>query len=163
MAQEMVLIKSFLINRPNQIKLFDIKIPKLAQNIIGIEMGMRWINGLIPKHPVYNNKTNLLKINRNVLLGELKLQSFDKHSIFYAQELKLDQNFIQTDFSSLRFSPKPFTHQSKSYQEPIHVNANITVAQAIYKNQLQISTPYSYSVQVYIWVEGKIHPSTSSG
>lgn len=155
MNREVVIIKSLLIDQPKQVKVFDIKIPRQAKNIIGVEMGMQWLLGERPTHPAYNSRDGFMKIYPNVLIGELKLQSYERATIFYAQELKLHQNFIHTDFSSSKFSPQPFTHQTHSHEDPITIDGNITIAQGIYKDQLALTTPYKYIVTIYIWIENK--------
>lgn len=155
MNKEVVIIKSLLIDQPQQVKVFDIKIPRQAKNIIGVEMGMTWQLGELPTHPVYNSRDGFMKIYPNVLIGELKLQSYERSNIFYSQELKLHHNFIHTDFSSLKFSPQPFTHQTHSHEDPISVDGNITITQGIYKDQLQLRMPYKYIVTIYIWIENK--------
>ncbi len=155
MNKEIVIIKSLLIDSPNQVKVFDIKIPRQAHNIIGVEMSMRWHSGTLPTHPVFNLRDGFMKMYRNTLLGELKLQSFERANIFYSQELKLYQNFIHTDFTSRKFSPTPYTHQTHSFEDPIKVDGNITIVQGIYKDQLLLPMPYSYTVMIYVWIENK--------
>ena len=155
MNKEVVILKSLLIDKPGQVSVFDIKIPRQAQSIIGVELGMKWQLGVLPRHPLFDPIDGFLKIYPNVLVGELKLQSYERASIFYAQEIRLDQNFIYSDFSSKEFSPQPFTHNTQTHEDPINIDGNITLAQGIYKDQLQLAMPYRYLITVYIWIENK--------
>ncbi len=155
MNREVVIIKSLLIDQPKQVKVFDVKIPRQAKNIIGIEMGMRLQSGQMPAHPAYNIADGFMKFYPNVLIGELKLQSYDRSTIFYAQELKQDHNFIHTDYSSTKFNPQPFTHETYAHEDPITVDAKCTVIQGIYKDQFKLTTPYKYIVSIYIWIDNK--------
>jgi hypothetical protein len=118
-------------------------------------MGMKWHLGVLPKHPLFSSGDGFLKFYPNTLIGELKLQSYERASIFYSQELKVDRNFIHSDFSSQEFSPQPYTHQTHNYEDPIKIDGNITIAQGIYKDLLQLAMPYRYTVTVYIWIENK--------
>jgi hypothetical protein len=155
MNKEVVIIKSILIDKPKQVKVFDLKIPRQAKNIIGIELGMRWNLGALPPPPLFDQNDGFLKMYRNILFGELKLQSYDNAKIFYTQELTQHQNFIHSDFTAKRFNPTPFTHQTHLLEDPIHLNGDATIIQGIYKDQLELLTPYSYTVNVYVWLENK--------
>ncbi len=155
MNNEGVLIKSFVINKNKQIKVFDIKIPRQAQYIIGMEMGLVFESGTIPHHPVFNEEEALLTFKPSIVLGELKLQSFDSANLFYVEELKVCQNFNQADFSGLGFNPTPYSHQTKSLEDPINVSGGITIAQGVYRNSLELPIPYRYKVNVYVWLKNK--------
>ncbi|MBA2613358.1 MAG: hypothetical protein H0U95_15425 [Bacteroidetes bacterium] len=155
MNKEVVIIKSILIDRPKQVKVFDIKIPRQAKNIIGIEMGMRWHLGALPRPPLFDSLDGFFKMYRNILFGELKLQSYNEAKIFYSQELSQDQNFIHSHFTAKKFNPTPFTHQAHLLEDPIFLNGDATIIQGIYKDQLELLTPYSYTVNVYVWLENK--------
>lgn len=155
MNKEVVIIKRFLIDKPKQLKAFDIKIPRHVKQIIGVELGMTMQSGILPRHPRFNSKDGFLKIYRNIHIGELKLQSLDSSKLFYTQELIQYQNFIYGDFSSKQFHPSPYTHQRHSLEDPIYLSGASTLIQGIYQDQLELPTAYSYIVQVYLWLENK--------
>ena len=155
MNKEVVIIKRILIDKPNQLSVFDIKIPRQAKKIIGIEMGLRWLTGTAPTEPLFNSSDGFFKINRNTTVGELKLQSYDSAKVFYTNELIIFQNFTHSDFTSSGFKPSAFTHQTQSTLDPIQITENPAIVQGIYKDILKPLTAFSYSVNIYVWLENK--------
>lgn len=155
MNKETVISKTLIIDKPNQTQVFDIKIPRDTKQIIGLEMGMRWELGNFPKKPVNPRHDTIMTFYRDTVLGELKLQNFERTGIFYAGELIVYQNVMHSDFATKALSPTAYTHQKQALEDPIHLNGDITLAQGIYKNTLQLATPYRYVVTVYVWLEKK--------
>ena len=157
MKRESAIITNFLIERPKQIKLFQLKIPREAENIIGIEMGLTWLNGILPAIVPPLEWTLPMTMNRNIVLGEVKLQSYEKANVFYTQELVLNQNLAPADFTSKYFVPKAYTHQNQSNEDQVQVSGTTTILQGVYKDALaeQIVGSYRYIVRVYVWHDRK--------
>lgn len=173
MKRESVIISSFNIERTNQIKLFQVRIPREAKNIIGVEMGMRWLVGAVPPPtsvpgpppgpvswppplPVGGLQTIL---RRNQLVGELKLQSYEKANIFYTGELVLDQNIDNRDFTHPRFANKVYSHGLAMHEDPVSVNGDTTLVQGVFRNRLPVVGNFQFRVFVYIWTEAKVDQS----
>lgn len=161
MNRESVIITSIAITQPGQVKLFQVKIPREVEHIIGIEMGMQWRQGSeLPA--VSGPQTDLMPLafQQNVLVGELKLQSYERARIFYAGELLLNRNMAYADFTQKWFSPKVYSHQHESHAEEIKVSGRTTLIQGVYRDQLNNSNIYSYryNVNVYVWTETKEQP-----
>jgi hypothetical protein len=157
MKREGVIVTTFTIERQKQVKLFQIKIPREAQNIVGVEMGLKWISG-VPAVPEILPLWNLpMTIKRNLNIGELKLQSYEKANIFYTGELVINQNGDTADFTSEYFSPKAYTHQGVSHEDEVQVNGNTTLIQGAFRDKLseQQEGNYAYKVYVYLWVAVK--------
>lgn len=169
MKGEGVIITSFVIERSNQIKLFQVRIPREAKNIIGVEMSMRWIAGTVPPPssvpgpppgpPSWPPPTPIggtpFIIRRNQLVGELKLQSYEKANIFYTGELVIDQNIDNRDFTASKFAPKVYTHQQVMNEDPVMVNGNTTLIQGVFRNKFPIVGAFQYRVFVYVWASVK--------
>jgi hypothetical protein len=155
MMREKVVITALVINKVGQVKHFQIKLPKTAKRIIGIELGGRLITNtkdLIVPRP--NDSHTAFK--RNTLLGELKLQSCENANVFYAGHLQSDNNIGYGDFSENQFwKAKPFTHQTMTFEETVIVNAESTIVQGVYKDRIgeQYETDVNYLVNVYLWYE----------
>jgi hypothetical protein len=148
-----VIVKTLEIVTPHQVNIFDIKIPRQAQYIIGIELSYIWKYGNLPTEPPSDQPYELMTFFPSIQLGELKVQSYDQARVFYAEELKACQNFKQTDFTEKGFKPRPFTHQSQRLEEPIKLDGISTLIQAIYKNTLELPPPYRYQVNLYVWLQ----------
>jgi hypothetical protein len=169
MKREGVIISSFTIERPNQIQLFQVRIPREAKNIIGVEMGMRWLNGAFPTPipsspappatpawpPLFPVGGTPFLFKRNQLVGELKLQSYEKANIFYTTELLIDQNIGINNFTSSFFPAKVYSHQTVMNEEVVNVGGDTTLVQGVFRNKFDIVGAFQYKVFVYVWVEAK--------
>ena len=99
---------------------------------------------------------SLIPFKRNTFIGELKLQSCEEANIFYATHLQTDENIGAGDFSQNRnWKASAFTHQSKTEEDIVIVDADTTIVQGIYKDRIgeMNKTDVEYIVNVYVWVE----------
>lgn len=169
MIREQVVVTSIRINKAGQVKHFQVKLPKNTTRIIGVEFGGRWLatgreDGTIPRvselvglaavgtAPEY--KPTLFK--RNLLIGEIKLQSCEEANIFYAADLQGDSNLGYGDFSQNAFwQAAAFTHQAHAFEEKVIVDGNSTIIQGVYKDRYAEQTKQipNYLVNLYVWTE----------
>lgn len=157
MMRESVIITPLVIERPKQIRLFQLKIPREAQNIIGVELGVNFQNGA-PVPPVPPEGWVLpMTFSRNLCIGELKLQSYEKANIFYTGELTMNNNMDQADFTSRWFTPKVYTHQTESHESDVSVSGATTIIQGVYRDRYSESygDAFKYTVYLYVWIEAK--------
>jgi hypothetical protein len=150
MMQEQVCITPLAINKAGQVKHFQIRLPKTAKKVIGVEIGGRFLNGskLVPNI----NSDALFK--RNQLVGELKLQSCEEANVFFAGELRLDSNMAYGDYTkNTQWIPEVFTHQMQTFEDVVITNADSTVINGMYKDNigLQNQQSVSYLLNVYLW------------
>ncbi len=155
MKKEGVIVSTFTIQRPRQVELFQVNIPREAANIIGIELGCRWISGAIPPLPVAPSNPLPVAINRNLVIGEVQLQSYEVANQFYSGELTLNRNHNYADFSNVGFAPKPYTHQQKAHEDEVMVNGNTTIIKGAYRDKAadHVEGSYQYQVKIYVWAE----------
>lgn len=163
MIREQVIITALSIQKAGQVKHFQVKLPKNAKRIIGIELGGRWLsltqNSFVvpPKEiikEVFRDKG--LAFKRNFLIGEVRLQSCEEANIFYAGHLQWDSNIGHADFSKNKnWTPFVFTHQENAFEERIIVDGESTILQGIYKDRSgeQNSPLVNYLLNVYVWIE----------
>ena len=158
--RERVIITSFDIRAIGEHKYFQIKLPANANRIIGIEVTNRIYILEVPTQAdsgkgkggaVQNNNV----FQRNLIIGDLRLQSCEEANIFYATYVEADRNVAYLDYTSAAFQPKPYTHQRRALEEPIIVDAESTIIQGMYKD---LSNPDAdhhpvYTVNVYVWYE----------
>ncbi|MFL5763882.1 MAG: hypothetical protein ACJ77K_08080 [Bacteroidia bacterium] len=178
MTREQVVITQVRITKAGQVKHFQVKLPKNAKRIIGVELSARGLlndrASLVAAPPkiepvrevigtyadgaatgVEGSKASAF-FQRNILIGEVKLQSCEEANLFYAGYLQLDQNLSLGDFSQSRFwTPSVFTHQAQSFEEVVIVDAESTIIQGICRDQVgeQNKTDYNYLISVYVWIE----------
>jgi hypothetical protein len=101
----------------------------------------------------------LLPIKRSVLFGELKLQSCEEANIFYAAEIRNNENLEQGDFSDNTFwTPREYTHQGRSLEEEVSVKGDTTIIQGVFVDKVgeDFDVDAEYVVHVYVWVEVEI-------
>ena len=158
MNRESVIIKTLEIKNPTQVCMFQIRIPREVENIVGVEMGMNWTRS----YPSQNDDTDRdwklpLTMNTTAVVGELKLQSFEKSNMFYSGELALDRSMDFGDFTYNWFKPYPYTHQFSAFEDSIAVPGTTTLINGVFKDTLYIYglLEYQYTVKIYIWLQSK--------
>ena len=157
MKREGAIITTLTIDRPGQTKLFQVKIPREAKNIIGVELGFVWLTGSHPGGSGIGEWALPFMQKRNVLVGEVKLQSYEKANIFYAGEIAINQNQDFADFTGRFFTPQVYTHQTHAHEEEVKVSGETTIIQGAYRDKLSstVAGPYSYRVNLCLWMEAK--------
>ncbi len=99
----------------------------------------------------------IVPFRRNMLIGELRLQSCEEANVFYATSLFVDQNMGLNDFSNNPYwRPTMFTHQySNATEDIVIIDGDSTIIQGIYKDRFGEMNKANnvYMVNVYIWIE----------
>ena len=157
MSQKKVIITKLSIDRPKQVALFELKIPREVKNIIGVDTNLRWVSGVIPKSRPNDPWVTPVIVKRDMYIGDLKLQSLAKPNIFYQCDVSLDNNIGQGDYSGRWLVPKLYTHQGHSVPDEIILSGTNTILKGFYKDNLadHFVGSYHYEVSVYIWLELK--------
>lgn len=167
MIKESVIIKTFLVERPRQTKIFEVRLPRGAENIIGVELGFSLIEGASmesrigrlddPGRAAIGRSPIVFGLRRNLCVGELRLQNFSKANLFYAGELSLDRNSDIGDFTASYFPAKVFTHQAHALETEVKLTAKNRLIRGIYRDGLfeNVGETYKYRVKVYLWTTKK--------
>lgn len=173
MIREQVVITEVWITKAGQVKHFQVKLPKNTTRIIGVELGGRWLTETkgdipipseMPKESAYVELKRIEAIaykpvnvfKRNLLIGEVKLQSCEEANIFYAADIQVDSNMGYADFSqNSSWRSNVFTHQTQSFEECVIVDGESTILQGMYKDRYgeQTKLKPNYLVNVYVWTE----------
>jgi hypothetical protein len=156
MMHEKVIITPLSISQLGQIRFFDIKIPRDAKRIIGIETSISKIFSLSPGGGGGGGGSLFgLKLNRSIYMGEFRLISCGKANIFYAQDLTLgDVNIGQGDFTTAEFTSAEFTHQDKKEEEAVNEDGAARLIKGVYRDrQNPMLSDYTYTVKIYLWYE----------
>lgn len=165
MIREQVVVTPIEISIAGQVKHFQVKLPKNSKRIIGVELGWRLLQnrkGIADKQIEYNAPIRIEPsrsktfFRRNILIGDVKLQSCEEANIFYAGNVQTDENIAMGDFSqNQNWMPSAYTHQANSFEERIIVDGDSTMIQGLYRDRLgeQYKISYNYLVNVYVWIE----------
>lgn len=163
--KEHVVIKSFLIQKPRQTKIFEIRLPRGLEKIIGVELGFSIVEGKVAD--ALSGSTDAggrddrfvfpLKIRRSISVGELRLQNISKANLFFAGELSIDYNVDNGDFTNQFFPAKVFSHQAHAFETEVKLTAKNRIIRGIFRDRLfeNVGEPYKYKVSVYIWTTKK--------
>jgi hypothetical protein len=188
--KERVVIKPVSVTKRGEIQYFQIRLPRDAKNIIGVETGIcrtgkgfsEYVRSrvygpapvpapaLAAAAPVASYKVpvpvpaprgslfqSTLAFRRDILIGELKLQSLEKANVFFSDDVyERDQNMGFADFSTSGFMiPSPFTHEFNRFEEKVIVDGVTTLIGGYFKDRIgeRFKTNLSYSVNVYVWYE----------
>jgi hypothetical protein len=165
MRTKEVVIVPISISKAGQICHFQVKLPKNTKCVTGVQLGARWTgqvssDGKIPMPINPNlpepNEWRSIFFQRNILLGEVKLQSCEKANIFYAGQVQLDNNLRYGVFGQNNFwRPQPFTQQIQWFEDVAQADGISTIIQGVYQDRYGTSTGNipEYTVNVYVWTE----------
>jgi hypothetical protein len=160
MNKETAIVTKLHIERHKQVIFFEVKIPSEVSHIIGVEMGMRWISGTLPSPTMPVDWILPSEQQRNLLFGEISLQSYEKANLFFTGELVQNNNHAHWDFTSQFFTPKKYSHQSQMNEDIVKVNGKSSVIKGVYRDMLAdtVETDYQYQVHLYLWTDLKEEP-----
>lgn len=169
---ESVTVHTIPISKKGEWNYFQVRLPKDAKKIIGVETGLH-IKDELP-FEVAGGVGKRFGIERNNLMGELKLQSLDTANIFYAKDIVEEDRNMGSDnikiidntglgerrIAFMREAPPPdlwqpmfpWTHGNKLEEDGLLMLHNPVIA-GIYKDVIgkQYNTDINYKVMLYIW------------
>lgn len=157
MKRETVITSTLQITRRKQVVLFELRIPRAVKNIIGVEMGFKWVSGTYPTIITPTSFLATIIPQKDFVFGELTLQSYEGANFFYTGELAQNNNTHNGDFTRQFFTPERYSHQAKNYEDVVAVNGKTTLVRGAYRDMLAdiLETNYSYTVHVYVWTDRK--------
>jgi hypothetical protein len=158
MLKEKVIITKLPITQPGQIQHFQVKIPRDAKRIIGMEVSAQYMNMQVAGSPQpiigvgFNSPSNysymsmariakgrsIFRITPDLFLGDVRLQSCEDTNVFFAEDVYYtDENLGFGDFSvgSPRFFPAPQTHGYKRHECIVNTNGETTILKGIYRDR----------------------------
>ena len=186
MFREKVIITKLPITQAGQIQHFQVKIPRDASRIIGMEVSAQYMNiqtaqGQQVKAINYKRasqytyrtldraaKGDIFRITPDLFLGDVRLQSCEDTNIFFAEDIYFaDENLAFGDFSATnpRFFPASPTHGYKHYECVVNTRGETTILKGIYRdrqnqqsgaNTLRGPVFFQYVASIYVWYETKI-------
>lgn len=152
-----VLVTQLKITRAGQSKYFQVRLPKNTKQILGVETGLRLISSIEQGEVIALEKFQV-SFKRNILVGELKLQSCEEGNIFYATQIQTEENLSSGDYSEIKnWKATLYTHQNKAEEDTAKVEGDSTILQGIYKDKIgeMRKEDMEYELSVYVWIETK--------
>jgi len=167
-----VIVKEITIRKQGEVQFFQIRLPKNAVRIIGVDSDIILISPLEPQvdGSVRRDKGNGLptsvEVNRtpflrgttksNPTIGKLKLQSLDRHNIFF--ETWLSFIYLNSSMPDMRYGlfPKsPYSLNRNSYPKPVNVPVNSMAINGLFTDSIgaRKQSDMIYKVKVFLWIE----------
>ena len=178
--KERVIIKRVRITKKGELQYFQIRLPRDAEHIIGIETGLsrtgkgfsefvrdggyraapaQAVAAAVPAIkvpvpvPAPVNRGFPIRFRRDALIGELKLQSLEKANVFFSEDVfESDQNIGFADYSATRFlSPSAWTHELHRFEEKVVVDGVTTLIGGYFRDRIGERFKTNLSYQVNVY------------
>lgn len=158
MQKQTAVIEQISVTNKGEWKYFQIRIPKDAQAIIGIETGIRLganIPALVPPATIVQS----LAAVAPRIAGEIRLQQIGSKGILYSgRVMESDHSPCMADVGALDFFPAhSWSHQSKNHEDDIRLHPNSQVMTGSYHDMLgeRLGINIPYTVTLCVWYERK--------
>lgn len=177
MSRARLIVKEVVIQKQGEVNFFQIRLPKNAMRILGIETDVFMesvletgasgavsgsLGGVKPDgtigSPLEVNRTPFLKWSRtsNPVVGKLKLQSMDRSNIFF--ETWVSFVFLNASLQDMSFGlfPKsPYSLVVQSKPKPIEIPCSNTIINGLFADDIgsRKNTDMKYRVKVFVWIQ----------
>lgn len=162
--KERVIIQVLQISRKGELQHFQVRIPRDAARIIGVETGVRvlsqtelgWVRLLYGK---YKWDDNAFAFYKTMLMGDVRLQSCEQSNLFYAGEVyEREINLGAGDFTSRQWPVKEWTHGLKREEVMAEASGDTTILQGTYRDRIgeHLNMHVKYEVKIYVWYEREV-------
>ncbi len=149
--KERAIITTLTLTKPFEYRHFQVRIPRDAVHICGVEATGRFIG----KAGSVGKESNDFLYRRNYLFGDLWLQSCEEANRFYTGEIRAnDINTVMSDFSiPPTWKAKEWTNGGKQEAETVIVDGDTTVVNGLYRDKTgkEITAILGYEIKVVIW------------
>lgn len=158
-----VIVKEISIRQKGEVHFFQIRLPRNATRIRGIEYDAFLISPLSAGPPPEStvslpNRMPFLKwkLANNPILGKLKLQSPDRNNLFFGTWLSFQhyQSGIP-DMSFGLFPKSPYTLNRSTWPKRLDQACSIHVINGMFEDQIGLrqDIDLEYRIKVFVWIE----------
>jgi hypothetical protein len=165
MSRARLIVKEVVIQKQGEVHFFQIRLPKNATHILGIETDV-FMGSVLETDggsagsglPVEVNRHPFLKWSSKTspVIGKLKLQSMDRYSIFFETWIPfVFLNASLPDMSFGGFPKSPYSLIVKSNPKPISIPCSNTIINGLFTDEIgsRKNTDMNYRVKVFVWVQ----------
>ncbi|TRU49819.1 MAG: hypothetical protein EWV91_07040 [Microcystis aeruginosa Ma_QC_Ca_00000000_S207] len=158
MLKEQVISQQVSITRKAMIRNFELRLPRHAKRVIGLESGVRMVSAL-PEPIQPASFAESLQFIPSRVMGELRLQHIGKSGLFFStQVMEQDSGLAYGDFSmTAGFKTASWTHQGKREPFSVQVDREASILLGMYKDIIgeQLNRHLEYQVLIHLWFETK--------
>lgn len=163
---EQAIVHRITITRIGQRISFQVRLPKDARRLIGLEYDARKISGNAyvsflfvdegeGDPPLFGAQGDpSFRPNPNKLIGRLSLRNSFCEGLFYQGNLVEDNNTEQYEGIALQgYVPKPWMHSTR--REEIGISVNPGLIQGFFEDSYGVNayTELEYELTLYFWIE----------
>lgn len=165
MSRARLIVKEVVIQNQGEVNFFQIRLPKNATCILGIETDV-FMESALEKDasktgsglPVEVNRAPFLKWSSksNAVVGKLKLQSMDRNNIFFETWVPfVFLNASLPDMSYGLFLKSPYSLIMPSKPKPIGIPCSNAIINGLFADDIgsRKNTDMKYRVKVFVWVQ----------
>lgn len=158
MQKQTAVIEQIIIRTKGEWQYFQVRIPKDAQAIIGVESTLR-SSSPIPLPAVPGSLLQSLAVATPRVAGEIRFRQVGSSGLVYAgRVLETDPSLNIADVGSLDFFPsRNWSHGRKGHEDSIRLAPNSIILSGAYRDLLGLSLgqDLTYTVSVCVWYERK--------
>lgn len=158
MLQQEVITNELSITRRGSTRTFQLRLPRHAQKVIGVECGVKMITP-VPRNLADGNFQTSFQFVPSLAVGELRIQHVGQAGTFFStQIMEQDVNLNFADFSGVPgFMPKTWTHQSTKEPVSVEVDREANILLGVYRDIIgnHFNTHMKYTVLIHLWFETK--------
>lgn len=177
MSRARLIVKQITIQKRGEVNFFQIRLPKNVVRIIGIETDVFMLSAIETDSSGATHgggsggvrpdgTTGAIEVNRrpflqwrvtsNPIVGKLKLQSMDRHNIFFESWLSfVFLNASMPDMSFGIFPKSPYSLNTKSELRTTGIPCSNDVIHGFFTDNIGVrrNTDTRYVVKIFVWVQ----------
>lgn len=156
MERERVLVETFAINKQDEKKALEIRLPMDADRITGIWVSARFPQAA-PADIITPPHSGILTTYPNTVIGDLRLFTLGKERNFFSfQVSREDRHIVWGDVSQIGFEPKPWSHGLQPDFIRVDIGVSSRLLKGYYRDRMNEFAGFSsYQIKVYLWYSMK--------
>ncbi len=158
MIKEEVIVQKLAISRIGERVYFQIELPYDTKRIIGLEYGVKGLNGVLledPLEPVINIMPSF-KVFLNKVIGKLSLQVPGRENLFFQGDLSEERNIATNEaIASVVWQPEVWTYCRKREEISLSVESNTSFIEGLFEDSYGVNEYETlfYQLHLYLWIE----------
>lgn len=158
MLHQQVQSEKIFITQKGTIRHFQLRIPRSAEKLVGIECGVQ-MNAVLPTIQQPAGFAQSLTFYPSRTMGELSFQNIGKGNLFYSVPvMEQDAHVSYANYAHQSdFAPKCYTHCAKREPVEIEIKRDTAIVMGMYKDLLgvQLNQNLQYWIFIHLWFETK--------
>lgn len=156
MSRVRILVSETSITMADQVKHFQIKLPKHTLKIVGIETDVFLKSKLAGEGTVLEPSDGISRVINYNVAGKISLQSMEKENIFFSDWVKASvfyEGYKKPEAFQIHTEAKDI--RGKTAPKKVDVPVESTIINALYRDNIgkQLKQDVIYTLKVFVWME----------